>query len=61
MALVQNKVDLIDQAAINSDEAEAMARKLNVKFYRACVKDNLNVAEGQKPGWHVFLAQKLTL
>uniref|UniRef100_A0A061R075 Ras-related protein Rab-23 n=1 Tax=Tetraselmis sp. GSL018 TaxID=582737 RepID=A0A061R075_9CHLO len=45
MALVQNKVDLIDQAVVTSEEAEAMAKRLGMKFYRSCVKENLNVSE----------------
>eukprot|EP00882_Tetradesmus_deserticola_P033836 GHRQ01038687.1.p1 GENE.GHRQ01038687.1~~GHRQ01038687.1.p1 ORF type:complete len:112 (+),score=25.52 GHRQ01038687.1:345-680(+) len=47
MVLVQNKVDLIDQAVVSSGEAEAMARRLGLKFYRACVKEDLNVTEGE--------------
>ncbi len=47
MALVQNKVDLLDQAAVRDDEAQEMAKRLRLRFYRACVKDNLNVAEGE--------------
>ena len=46
MALVQNKVDLLGQAAVRDDEAQEMAKRLRLRFYRACVKDNLNVAEG---------------
>mmetsp|Transcript_39566 Transcript_39566/g.86192 ORF Transcript_39566/g.86192 Transcript_39566/m.86192 type:complete len:242 (-) Transcript_39566:406-1131(-) len=45
MCLVQNKVDLIDKAVMTPDEAEAMARKVGLKFYRACVKQNMNVTE----------------
>mmetsp|Transcript_5161 Transcript_5161/g.13157 ORF Transcript_5161/g.13157 Transcript_5161/m.13157 type:complete len:240 (-) Transcript_5161:129-848(-) len=45
MALVQNKVDLLDKAVVTSEEAEAMAKRLGLKFYRACVKENLNVSE----------------
>lgn len=45
MALVQNKIDLIDEARMTSDEVEAMARKLGLRLYRSCVKDNINVAE----------------
>ncbi|WIA41606.1 hypothetical protein OEZ86_008966 [Tetradesmus obliquus] len=45
MALVQNKVDLIEQAVVSSEEAEAMARRLGLKFYRTCVKQDLNVTE----------------
>mmetsp|Transcript_3167 Transcript_3167/g.11071 ORF Transcript_3167/g.11071 Transcript_3167/m.11071 type:complete len:249 (-) Transcript_3167:500-1246(-) len=43
MCLVQNKVDLIDQAVVTPEEAENMARRLQLKFYRTCVKENLNV------------------
>mmetsp|Transcript_26275 Transcript_26275/g.45203 ORF Transcript_26275/g.45203 Transcript_26275/m.45203 type:complete len:262 (-) Transcript_26275:544-1329(-) len=45
MALVQNKVDLIEKAVLNSTEAEETAKRLGLKFYRTCVKDNYNVAE----------------
>mmetsp|Transcript_28087 Transcript_28087/g.53501 ORF Transcript_28087/g.53501 Transcript_28087/m.53501 type:complete len:250 (+) Transcript_28087:198-947(+) len=45
MVLVQNKVDLIDKAAMSPEEAEATARKLKLKFYRSCVKENMNVTE----------------
>lgn len=45
MALVQNKVDLLDKAVVTSEEAEEMAKRLGIKFYRACVKENLNVSE----------------
>ncbi len=45
IALVQNKVDLVDTAAMTSGEAEAAARRLGVRLYRTCVKDNTNVAE----------------
>jgi hypothetical protein len=38
-------VDLIDQAVMSPDEAEHMARTLGLKFYRTCVKENLNVQE----------------
>lgn len=45
MCLVQNKVDLIDRAVASADEVEAMARKLGLKLYRTCVKENINVTE----------------
>ncbi|CEM12335.1 unnamed protein product [Vitrella brassicaformis CCMP3155] len=45
MALVQNKVDLLDQAEMSAGEVEGLARKLSLKLYRTCVKDNLNVSE----------------
>lgn len=45
MCLVQNKVDLIDQAVVTPEEVEAMARQLSLKLYRTCVKENINVTE----------------
>ena len=47
MAIVQNKVDLIERAVMSSEEAEAMARRLNLRLYRSCVKEDLNVASGE--------------
>eukprot|EP00292_Cryptomonas_paramecium_P022977 CAMPEP_0113673774 /NCGR_PEP_ID=MMETSP0038_2-20120614/7040_1 /TAXON_ID=2898 /ORGANISM="Cryptomonas paramecium" /LENGTH=193 /DNA_ID=CAMNT_0000590261 /DNA_START=56 /DNA_END=634 /DNA_ORIENTATION=- /assembly_acc=CAM_ASM_000170 len=43
MVLVQNKVDLIDQASMKNEEVEALAKKLKLKLYRTCVAENLNV------------------
>ena len=34
------------QAEVSSDEAEALTRQFGLRFYRTCVKDNLNVSEG---------------
>ncbi len=48
MAIVQNKVDLIERATMSSEEAEALARRLNLRFYRTCVKEDLNVASGRQ-------------
>lgn len=45
MALVQNKVDLLDQAAMDPREVEFLASKLQLRLYRCCVKDDLNVSE----------------
>ena len=60
MVLIQNKVDLIDQAVMTKyiamllcridsssfrDEAEAKAATLGLRFFRTCVKENLNVEE----------------
>lgn len=44
-ALVQNKVDLVDQAVVRPEEVEGIARKLGLKLYRSCVKENINVTE----------------
>jgi len=43
MVLVQNKVDLMDDAKMSTNEVEHIARKLRLKLYRTCVKDNLNI------------------
>lgn len=45
VALVQNKVDLVDQAVVTASEVEGAARKLGLKLYRTCVKENINVTE----------------
>eukprot|EP00927_Polykrikos_kofoidii_P078886 TRINITY_DN75687_c0_g1_i1.p1 TRINITY_DN75687_c0_g1~~TRINITY_DN75687_c0_g1_i1.p1 ORF type:complete len:257 (+),score=60.72 TRINITY_DN75687_c0_g1_i1:113-883(+) len=45
MVLVQNKVDLMDDAQMEASEVEFRARTLGLKLYRACVKDDLNVSE----------------
>lgn len=45
MVLVQNKVDLIHDAAMEAREVEYLAKKLRLKLYRTCVKDDLNVSE----------------
>ena len=46
-ALLQNKVDLIEQSEVFSEEAEAMARRLNLRLYRGCVREDLNVDSGR--------------
>lgn len=33
---------------LNSEEAEALAKKLKLRFYRASVKEDLNVTEGKR-------------
>merc|ERR1719480_275150 len=45
MVLVQNKVDRMDEAAMEAREVEYLAKKLKLKLYRTCVKDDLNVTE----------------
>jgi len=45
MVLVQNKVDLMDDAKMEAKEVEILAQKLRLKLYRTCVKDDLNVSE----------------
>ncbi|XP_003964146.1 ras-related protein Rab-23 isoform X2 [Takifugu rubripes] len=43
--LVQNKIDLLEETVIKSEEAEALAKRLKLRFYRASVKEDLNVNE----------------
>ncbi|XP_002732916.1 ras-related protein Rab-23-like [Saccoglossus kowalevskii] len=43
MVLVQNKIDLVDNALIDHEEADALAKKLKLRFYRTSVKEDLNV------------------
>lgn len=45
MVLVQNKIDLIDQATVTPEEAETLAKKMRLRFYRTSVKEDLNVNE----------------
>jgi Ras-related protein Rab-23 len=47
MVLVQNKIDLIDKATFNSNEADALAKELNLKLYRVSIKEDLNVHQGK--------------
>ncbi|XP_059421555.1 ras-related protein Rab-23 [Carassius carassius] len=43
--LVQNKIDLLDDTVIKNEEAEGLAKKLKLRFYRTSVKEDLNVSE----------------
>ncbi|XP_035649836.1 ras-related protein Rab-23 isoform X1 [Oncorhynchus keta] len=43
--LVQNKIDLLDDTMIKNEEAEGLAKKLKLRFYRTSVKEDLNVNE----------------
>ncbi|XP_072912631.1 ras-related protein Rab-23 isoform X2 [Hemitrygon akajei] len=51
--LVQNKIDLLDETVLKNEEAEALAKRLKLRFYRASVKEDLNVNEVFK-----YLAEK---
>ncbi|XP_058162904.1 ras-related protein Rab-23 [Dasypus novemcinctus] len=51
--LVQNKIDLLDDSCIKNEEAEALAKRLKLRFYRTSVKEDLNVNEVFK-----YLAEK---
>jgi len=41
--LVQNKMDLIDQAVMTPTEVDDLARRVGMRLYRTCVKDNVLV------------------
>jgi len=41
--LVQNKVDLLEKAQMTAQEVEDLARRMGIKLYRTCVKDNVLV------------------
>ncbi|XP_033118669.1 ras-related protein Rab-23-like [Anneissia japonica] len=45
MVLIQNKIDLVDEAVLEPEEAEALAKRLKLRFYRTSVKENLNVED----------------
>ena len=45
MAIVQNKVDKLEEAKMTPRQAEEMADMLKIKLYRSCVKENINVGE----------------
>lgn len=42
--IVQNKIDLIDQAVVTADEVETLAQQLNCRLIRTSVKEDVNVA-----------------
>ena len=43
--LVQNKIDLIDDAQVSPQEAEALAKEFKVRLYRVSVKNNIQIHE----------------
>lgn len=42
--IVQNKIDLIEQAVVTADEVETLAKMLNCRLIRTSVKEDINVA-----------------
>lgn len=38
MAMVQNKCDLLRGGGVSAEAAEAMARRLGLRFYRTCAR-----------------------
>lgn len=53
VVLVQNKIDLLDDALVHQNEADELAKKLKLRFYRTSVKEDLNVNDVFK-----YLAEK---
>lgn len=53
VVLVQNKIDLLDEAVVDQEEADELAKKLKLRFYRTSVKEDLNVNDVFK-----YLAEK---
>ena len=47
------------QAEVSSEDAEALTRQFGLRFYRTCVKDNLNVSEGNHHMKVVSVTQQL--
>lgn len=45
MVLVQNKVDLMDQAVMSKEEANAKAEKVKLNFFRTSVSENYQVEQ----------------
>ena len=45
MALVQTKIDLIDNAVMTDKESQALAKKLQLPMFKICSKDNVMVTE----------------
>eukprot|EP00056_Hartaetosiga_gracilis_P006033 m.92355 g.92355 ORF g.92355 m.92355 type:complete len:225 (-) comp12356_c0_seq14:1268-1942(-) len=43
MVLIQNKVDLLDQAEMTKEEAEGLADKIQLKFFRTSVLEDHNI------------------
>jgi len=43
--LVQNKVDLIDQAKMTAEEVEVLAKRVQMRLYRTCVKTDTLVSK----------------
>lgn len=46
MALVQNKVDLIEHRKVKSEEIDRMVRKLNLSLFLTSAKKNIGIEQG---------------
>ena len=47
MALVQNKVDLIEHKQIQSEEMDRMVKKLNLPLFLTSAKKNIGIDQGR--------------
>lgn len=47
MALVQNKIDLINESVVKREEVDSLVKRHKWKFFRTSVKDNINVDNGK--------------
>ena len=43
MVIVQTKIDLIDEAEIQEEEVDQMAKELKLPLFKVCAKDGVNV------------------
>jgi Ras-related protein Rab-23 len=46
MALVQNKIDLVDQAKVSSESVEKLTKKLNIPLFLTSARKNVNIDQG---------------
>lgn len=46
MALVQNKIDLMDQAKVTSEQVDKLAKKLNIPLFLTSARKNVNIDQG---------------
>ena len=46
MILVQNKIDLLEEAKVSVEEVEGLAKRLKLHLFRTSVKMNFNVEPG---------------
>lgn len=58
MVLIQNKIDLVEQAVMTREESEELAKKVALKFYRTSVQENYNVNEVFTYLCELFLERK---